>query len=217
MRKNLNLSLYIRGGVGVVRRNPIVLVPMLIAIILVVIVSLVMRQLALGFAGGFLNLVIMAALCIYAQGVTVAMAWDAHNRGSTSLDVGALIARRAASRLLPLSLIIGLLFSGGLLLVLVPGFIVLLFSMFAMPLVIVKNLSVFEALTESVKLVRNEFRSAMLMFVMLSFAGLMLFMAAAIFKEAIPFVGVVVSMGLWGVFIATASVIVLELYLELNN
>ncbi len=217
MRRNLDLAPFIRSGVVTVRRNPIVMVPMLIAIILLILFSLVLRSVDLGFAGGFLQMVIMAALCVYAHGVTVSMAWDARKRGSTSLNAGAFIARRAAPRLLPVSLIIGLLFSGGIFLIIVPGLAVLLLTMFTMPSLIARNLSAYGALRESVNVAKNEFRSAMFMFIMLGFAGLMLFMVGVVITLSSPLLGLLVVMALWAAFFATASAIVLDLYLELSS
>ncbi len=217
MRRNLDLAPFIRSGVVTVRRNPIVMVPMLIAIILLILFSLVLRSVDLGFAGGFLQMAIMAALCVYAHGVTVSMAWDARKRGSTSLNAGAFIARRAAPRLLPVSLIIGLLFSGGIFLMVVPGLAVLLLTMFTMPSLIARNLSAYGALRESVNVAKNEFRSAMFMFIMLGFAGLMLFMVGIVITLSSPLLGLLVVMALWVAFFATASAIVLDLYLELSE
>lgn len=217
MRRNLDLAPFIRSGVVTVRRNPIVMVPMLIAIILLFLFSLVLRNVDLGFAGGFLQMVIMVALCVYAHGVTVSMAWDARKRGSTSLNAGAFIARRAAPRLLPVSLIIGLLFNGGLILIVVPGLAVLLLTMFTMPSMIARNLSAYDALCESMKVVKNEFRSAMFMFIMLSLTGLVLFMVGVVITLSSPLLGLLVVMALWAAFFATASAIVLDLYLELSE
>jgi len=61
MRKNPDLAPHIKSGVTAVRRNPIVMVPMLIAIILLVLFSLVLRNVDLGFAGGFMQMVLRRA------------------------------------------------------------------------------------------------------------------------------------------------------------
>lgn len=205
-----------RNGLATMRRHPIVMVPMLIAIVILILGSMAIRDIKLGFTGSLLQMAMMMALCIYAHGVTVAMTWDARKHGSTSLNAGALIARQEVLKLLPISILIGLMFALGIVLLLVPSLAVLLFFMFSMSSMIVRNQSAFDSLIESIIVVRSDFRNSMLMFVMLSFTGLLLLIVSSISNLTMPVIGVFVSMALWVAFTTTASVIALELYLELS-
>ncbi len=154
-------------------------------------------------------------LNVYAHGVTVAMAWEAHQRGSTSISTGALVAWRALARLLPLSLLIGLSFSIGLSMFLFPGLVIALSFMFTMPAMVVKNMSAFNAITESVRVVRSDFRYSLGLLGMLGFTSLALGIMSFTLL-VIPVVGVIANLALSTAFTAVASVIVLHAYITLT-
>ena len=215
MTRLLNMPSIIRFAVGVVRQNTVLMAPTVISIALSVLISsLVLRPLH-DLQSVFLQLVLAVVLNVYAHGVTVAMAWEANQRGSTSLSTGALVAWSAVSRLLPLSLLIGLAFSIGLSMFLFPGMVVALSLMYTMPAMMVRNMSAFDAIAESIRVVRGNFRYSLGLIGMLGLTSLGLGIINLALL-AIPVVGVLANMVLSTAFTAVASVIVLNAYITLT-
>lgn len=203
----------IKNGLDTVRRFPVLMAPAIISIVLWVMISTILMD-PQDLQGVFLLLVLAAVLNIYAHGVTVAMAWEVHERGSTSLNTGALIARKAVLRLLPLSLLMGLSFAFGLSIFLLPGIAAALFLMFTMPAVMVRNMSAFNAVAESIKVVRSDFRNSIILMGMFALVSLALFIIS-VSLISIPVLGALANAALSSAFTATASVILLQTYLRL--
>ncbi len=216
MTRTLNMPSIIRFAIGTVRSNTVLMVPTIISIVLSVAISAMALRSLDDLQSIFLQLVLAVVLNVYAHGVTVAMAWEAHQRGSTSISTGALVAWRALSRLLPLSLLIGLSFSIGLSMLLFPGMVVALSFMFTMPAMVVKNMSAFNAIAESVRVVRSDFRYSLGLLGMLGVTSLALGIMSFTLL-VIPVVGVIANLAISTAFTAVASVIVLHAYITLTT
>ena len=216
MTRTLDMPSIIRFGIGVVRQNIVLMVPTVISIALSVTISAMALRSLDDLQSVFIQLVLAVVLNVYAHGVTVAMAWEVHQRGSTSISTGALVAWRALSRLLPLSLLIGLAFSIGLSMFLFPGMVIALSCMFTMPALIVKNLNAFDSITESVRTVRNNFRYTLGLLGMLGVTSIALGIMSFTLL-VIPVIGVVANLILSTAFTAVSSVIVLHAYITLTS
>ena len=214
MTHKLDMPSIIRFAVGTVRQNIVLMAPTVISIALSILISSLVLSPLEDLQSVFLQLVLAVVLNVYAHGVTVAMAWEAKQRGSTSLSTGALVAWRAISRLLPLSLLIGLSFSIGLSMFLFPGIAAALLFMYTMPAMVVRNMNAFDAIAESVRVVRGDFRYSMGLIGMLGLTSLGLgIMSFGLL--VIPVFGVLANFVLSTAFTAVASVIVLHAYTTL--
>ena len=215
MTRTLNMPSMVRLAVGTVRKNTVLMVPTVISIALSVLISSIALRSLEDLQSVFLQLVLAVCLNVYAHGVTVAMAWEAHQRGSTSLTTGALVAWRALTRLLPLSLLIGLSFSIGMSMFLFPGLVAALLFMYTMPAMVVRNMNAFNAIAESVSVVRGDFRYSTGLIGMLGLTSLGLGILSIVLM-IIPVVGLLANMVLSTAFTAVASVIMLHAYLDLT-
>ncbi len=215
MTRTLNMPSMVRYAMGVVRQNTILMVPTVISIALSVLISSLLLKPLHDLQSVFLQLVLAVVLNVYAHGVTVAMAHEATQQGSTSLSTGALVALKAISRLLPLSLLIGLAFSIGLSMFLFPGMVVALSLMYTMPAMMVRNMSAFDAIAESIRVVRGNFRYSLGLIGMLGLTSLGLGILSFLLM-VIPVVGMLANLVLSTAFTAVASVIVLHAYTTLT-
>ena len=216
MTRTLDMPSIIRFAVGAVRQNIVLMAPTVVSIALSILISSLLLSPLEDLQSVFLQLVLAVVLNVYAHGVTVAMAWEAKQRGSTSLSTGALVAWRAISRLLPLSLLIGLSFSIGLSMFLFPGMAAALLFMYTMPAMVVRNMNAFDAIAESVRVVRGDFRYSLGLIGMLGLTSLGLgIMSFGLL--VIPVFGVLANFVLSTAFTAVASVIVLHAYLTLTT
>ncbi len=219
MTRALNMPTTVRGAVKTVRSNPVLMVPTLVSIALAIGVSLFIPHATPetgNIKGLFLRLVVAVILNIYAHGVTAAMALEARKTGSTSLATGRLVATRTVTRLLPLALLIGLSFSIGFMLFVLPGLIAALMFMYAMPAMVVGNLSPFDALAESIRVVKRSLRQSLGVMGMIGITslGLGLLSLPLIF---IPMLGLLLNAALSSAFTAVVTVIILEAYLKFSS
>ncbi len=216
MTRALNMPTTVKGAVKTVRSNPVLMVPTLVSIALAIGVSLFIPHTTEDIKGLFLRLVVAVILNIYAHGVTAAMALEARKTGSTSLATGRLVAIRAVTRLLPLALLIGLSFSIGFMLFMLPGLIAALMFMYAMPAMVVGNLSPFDSLAESIRVVKRSFRQSLGIMGMIGITSLGLGMLS-LPLILIPVLGLLLNAALSSAFTAVVTVIILEAYLTFSS
>lgn len=151
----------------------------------------------------------------FAQGVTIAMAYEAVKTGRTSVGSGASFALKLFFPLLGLSLWMTLVIATGLMLFIAPGLIAYFMVFFALPSAIVDNLMPFAAVRRSVKLIRKNTRDTLMVFLWITSVGLMLG-AMNLAANAVPVAGQLVGVVISGAFGGFMSVMLVSTYIELS-
>jgi hypothetical protein len=119
-------------------------------------------------------------------------------------------------RILPVSLLIGLSFSIGLFMFILPGMAIALFFMYTMPAMVVKNLNAFDAISESFKVIKEEVKNSLGLIGMLALTSLGLGVMSVGFI-LIPILGPLLNVALSAAFTAMVSVLLLQAYLLLSD
>lgn len=218
MTRTLNMPTTVRSAVAIVRSNPVLMVPTLFSIALAMGVSIFIPPAVPDKAdikGLFLHLVIAVILNIYAHGVTAAMALEARKTGATSLATARIVAVRAFGKILPLALLIGLSFALGFMLFLLPGLMAALMFMYAMPAMAAHNMSAFDSLSESIRVVKLSFRQSLGLLGMLGISSIALGMLS-LPMILIPAIGLILNAALSAAFTAVATVVLLDTYLRFS-
>jgi hypothetical protein len=220
MTRILNVPSIAKTSLDIVRQNTVLMAPTIISIGLSIAVTITIASSVEGYEDDvrslFLQLVLAVIMNIYAHGVTVAMAWEVRERGSTSLSSAGLIAWRLMPRILPVSLLIGLSFSIGLFMFILPGMAIALFFMYTMPAMVVKNLNAFDAISESFKVIKEEVKNSLGLIGMLALTSLGLGVMSVGFI-LIPILGPLLNVALSAAFTAMVSVLLLQAYLLLSD
>lgn len=231
MTQSINLHTLILDSLNTLNRNRVMLTPQLMALSLSFLAGIVMssgidpesvtdmeslvrspeiqRLVMLGTA-------IYSVLTAFAHGVTTAMARVLLERGSTSMLAARQFVSAGLAPLLALSLILGLSTVVGLAVLLLPGLLITLVLMFAMPAFVMGVGDPLVAVQKSISLVGSNLRESLLLF--MAFAGgYMLLNVAMMIFLFIPFIGVLLSMFLTSTYMAVLSISMLRAYIALAN
>lgn len=221
MSRTLDLPAVLKEGVNTVRKEYVLLAPVLLMLPLAVLIitplisrfmtgnpSEDIRGLALGISIG-------AVLNVYVHGITVAMSYELMEKGSTSLRTGFMVALRFLPRLLPVSLLIGLSSSIGFLAMIFPGMVIAFLFMYTMPAMFRDNLMPFDALATSFRTVRENFTPSLYLFTVLittMFTASILLSPLMVIFPVYLLASFAISAG----FLAASSVIVMRAYIVLS-
>lgn len=216
MTSALNMPAIIRSGALSVRRHPILMAPTVVSIALSFVASSFTIKSQEDIRGIFLQMVLAIILNVYAHGVTVAMAWEIHQRGATSLKTATLVAGQAFSRLLPLSLLIGLSFSIGFSMFMLPGLAAALFFMYTMSALAVGNLSAYDAIAEGARVMRENFRTSLSLLGTLALTSIVIGLMS-LSLMVVPVIGLLANVIISSGFTAAVSVILLQTYLAFTS
>lgn len=152
----------------------------------------------------------------FSQGMTVAMASDAINKGSSSLKTAFSTAVSRIEALSVAGLLIGLLFAIGVMLFLIPGLIVAFIFMFTFVIVITEDIGAVEAMKKSYMVVRANLKESILLFLSLAGAAIAANIINRLFLY-IPLLGQLATLVLMGGFFAFLSVSLLRSYTVLQT
>jgi uncharacterized membrane protein len=199
----------------VLRNNHSLAIPTIITILAVSLVSLAVmpspedtsKVLLLGFTSMLLSL--------FAHGVTLAMAREALETGSTSLSTAYFIAFRLFVTLISVSFVMIALVVLGSILFLLPGIIAAFLLMFAMPSIVVDSAGALEALGRSYAVVRANMKESAMFFAVIVLLGLTLGIFNLIITT-VPVVGQLISLALSGAFGGFVSVVTVRAYKTLS-
>jgi len=212
----LDYGTLIKESALVLRRHYIIAVPSIIAVLIVFFVSLAVipspedtrRLVVMGFFSMLLSL--------YAHGVTLAMAREALETGSTSLNTASFIATRLAGTFVAAIVIIIALVTVGFMLLVIPGLIAGFFLMFTLPSVVADSAGTMEALQNSFTVIRANMRDALMFYGILIAFGL-IFSMANILLSVVPVIGQVAGVILSGAFWGFVSVLMMDVYKTLKR
>ena len=161
-----------------------------------------------GFVGMILGLV--------AHGMTVGMAKEALETGTTSLTSGFSIVVSRLGQLFVASLLVGVIVFIGFMLLFVPGLVASFFLMFTFVSVIVDNAGAVEAMKKSYATVRANMNDSVVFFIAMIAVGVV-FAIANMVLGAIPVLGQLIGLALMGLFGGYASVVIVRVYTEMEK
>lgn len=235
MRKIPSKTIFIRAFHDLLHK-PVLAVPVLVVLMLTLVLFalLVLSALAVGGLSGGLSpdtigsallgaagamgvlLAISGIFSIFAFGMSVAMAAEYIETGSTSMESGWRICGERFMDFAVVSVVLGLLIGTGLILFVIPGVAVLFFFMFAFPALIVDNRSALESMKESLALVRHHISETIVFFAILAAMVLGVWLLNALLGH-IPLLGPAVSLLLTSGFAAYAALAVVRAYAEMQG
>jgi hypothetical protein len=162
-----------------------------------------------------LGTAIYSVLAAFAHGVTSAMARVLLEKGATSMVAARQFVSVRLVTMLALSLILGLSTVVGLAVLLLPGLIITLVLMYAIPAFVMGESDPLGAVQKSITLVMGNFRESLLLF--MAFAGgYMLLNIALMIFIFIPLFGILLAMFLTSSYMAVLSLAMLRAYIALN-
>jgi hypothetical protein len=226
-----------KEGVEVSKKNYIIFVPTVAVAVAIGVLMLVLVGAGLmsaGLAGGmrspgavipllgamiggfFIVIVVGMILGLVAHGMTVGMAKEALEKGSTSLNSGLSIALGRLGQLLVASVLVGIVVSIGFMLLLVPGLIASFLLMFTFVSVIVDNAGPVEAMKKSYTTVMANLNDSVV-FYLAMIAVAVVFFIANVVVGVIPILGQLAGIALMGVFGGYASVVIVRVYSEMEK
>lgn len=226
-----------KNGIEVSKKNYIIFVPSIAVMVIMFVVSLIligggmasmglmsggmrlpgamMPAFGAMMIGAFLVGIIAMILELFAHGMTVGMAKEAIDTGSTSLSNGINIA---VSRFVPLliaAIVVGIIVTIGLLLLIIPGLIAAFLFMFTFVAIVVDNMGAVEAMKKSFEVIKSQLSDAIILFITLIVVGV-IFTIANMILNVIPLLGQLLGMILMGIFGGYISVVIVMAYRELT-
>jgi hypothetical protein len=212
----LDFGSIIKESALVLRRHYILAVPSIIAVLLASFISLAVvkspedtsRMLLMGF--------ISMLLSLYAHGVTLAMAREALETGSTSMQTASFIAVRLFRTFSAAALIMGGLVGTGSMFFVIPGFIAALFLMFTFPSIVVDTVGAVEALRRSYTIVKANMRDSAMFFGIVIAFGLV-FGMVNIILSVVPVAGQLAGVVLSGALGGFVGVMMVRVYKALQR
>ncbi len=168
-------------------------------------------------AGGFFVMALIGMILgLVAHGMTVGMAKEALDTGTTSISSGLSIAVGRLGQLSVASLFVGVIVLIGLMLLFVPGLVPSFFLMFTFVSVIVDNVGAVAAMKKSYAMVRANMNDSVVFFIAMIAVGAV-FAIANMVLGVIPVLGQLIGLAIMGVFGGYASVVIVMVYTEMEK
>jgi len=227
-----------RESVEVSKKNYIIFVPTVAVALIMAVLTLIMIGagiLSMGLTGGgmpspgammpmlgamlgglFIVAVFGAILGLIAHGMTVGMAKEAIESGTTSLNSGLSIAMSRFAQLVVASILVVVVVFIGFMLLFIPGLIATFFLMFTFVSVIVDNAGAVEAMKKSYETVKANLNDCIVLFIGMIALGVVVAIANTILN-VIPVLGQLLGMAIMGAFGGYISVVVVKVYMELTK
>jgi hypothetical protein len=226
-----------KEGVEVSKRNYVIFIPTVaVAVVmgLLMVVLVGAGLMSAGLAGGmrspeaflpligammggfFVMSVVGMILGLVAHGMTVGMAKEAIDTGSTSLTSGLSIAVSRLGQLLGASVLVGIIVFIGFMLLFVPGLVASFFLMFTFASVIVDHAGPVQAIKKSYTTVRANLNDSVVFYIAMIAVGAVFFIANVVLG-VVPILGQLAGVALMGVFGGYASVVIVRVYTEMEK
>lgn len=221
-----------KDGVVVLKNNPVILVPptivsLIMSLLVMLLVESGMITLPTGdgwkapfsvpMMNGTLALTVLGMMFgLFVHGMTVGMARDALDNGSTSLGKGLEIAMDRFYHLtVALISVMALVFAGSLIFV-VPGVIAAFLLMFTFVVIIVDNSGPLSGMKRSFDIVKSRLLEALLFFVVMLLTGIA-FGIADIILSMMPVIGPALDILLSGALAGYVSVVMVLAYRRMTS
>jgi hypothetical protein len=234
----MDILVILREGVEISKRNYILFIPMLAVMLLLLFFSFILigsGMFAMYLTGSMIHLpddtvsrygamtggvfilsLLGIVLYLFAHGMTIAMAMEVIEKGTTSLNRGITITMDRFGPLLGASILVGLMVAVGFMLLIIPGLLASFFFMLTFVAVIVENLDAVKAMKRSYGVVRSRLQDSVILFVALIVIGLALGVVNAVLN-AIPLIGQLLSMALIATYGGYVSIVMAKGYKELTT
>lgn len=234
----MSITAILKESFEIVKKNPVLLVPMLALTIVVALISLIFLGSMVPFVGGmspdsasaseamtvagaaigglFIVLILSSILSLVAHGMTVAMAGEAVTNEKTSLKGG---LNKVTSRLVPLiiaAVVVGLIVSVGFILLVLPGIVAIFLLMFTFMAVMLDDESPFRAIGKSVRTVTGNLGPVFVLLLVLIAIGVLVAILDVI-VGLIPVLGVILTILISAVYSAYISVFLVLAYRGLEE
>lgn len=212
----MELPEVIREGAAVLKKNLILVVPTIIVAFVALSLTLSTTRVSgtkeVAGLTGFVSMI----LKLFAHGMTMAMAREALEKGTTSLSTGVNSAVRYFMSFLIAAILTGVIIGIGSALFIIPGLIAAFLLLFTFPSIVVDGAGPFRAMKRSFDVVRSRLRDSVMLFMVVLIAGFLFGIAAKI-ASVIPVLGQIVGIMLSGVFGGYISVVVVKAYIILGG
>jgi len=173
---------------------------------------------AFGAAMGLAALIsiVGTVLGLVAHGMTVGMAREALETGTTSLNTGIAAVTKSLVQLFIAAVLVGLAIGIGMLLLVIPGIIAAFLLMFTFVIIIVENLPAVDAMKKSFELVKSNLGDLVMLFVAVIGIGIAISIVSMIFRF-IPVLGQLAGSLLMGIFGGYITIVIVKVYKELAS
>lgn len=220
------------------KKNYIIFVPTVAVALVMAVLTLIMVGagiLSIGLTGGgmhspgammpmlgammgglFIVAIVGTILGLISHGMTVGMAKEAIESGTTSLSSGFSMAMSRFPQLVVGSVLVGLLVFIGFMLLFIPGLIATFFLMFTFVSIIVDNAGAVEAMKKSYETVKTNLNDSIVLFIGMIAIGVVFAVANAVLN-VIPVLGQLLGMALMGAVGGYISVVLVKVYMELTG
>lgn len=235
----MNIVGLLQDSFGKVRSNPIILVPILGATVLIALLSLILvgslvphvgpmnsRMVvspdeAIGFAGMAIGRLIVLMIVgsiagLIAHGMTVLMADDAIEGRDVHLSTS---WQRVRERIVPLliaSVVVGILVSLGMVLLVLPGVIVAFFLMFSIVALMLNELAPLNAIGKSFTTVKSHLAATFVFFLVMIALGVLIGIVNFVLG-LIPILGAILTVVVSSAYASFLSVFVVAVYRGLTG
>ncbi|GAB4412449.1 MAG: hypothetical protein OHK0032_08480 [Thermodesulfovibrionales bacterium] len=226
----------LKEGIEVSRKNYIIFVPTIAVMVLISVLTLILigsGMISMGFIGGgmrspgamvpafgtlmggmLLISILGMILGLFAHGMTVGMAKEAIDAGSTSISSGINIATSRFAPLLLGAFLVGIIVAIGLMLLIIPGLIAAFLLMFTFVAIVIDSMGPVEGMKKSFEIVKSNLGDVIVLFVVIIVLGVV-FGIVNMILNIIPILGQLLGMALMGVFGGYISIVMVMVYREL--
>lgn len=210
----MDIGKIISESAALLVKHPVVAIPTVIAAFVFAAISMVAVEAfgpegVMAFAGP-----LGIAVNLFAQGVTMAMAREAMERGATGLGTGARAASGNFSSFLGAALILSAAISIGLALFIIPGVVAVFLLMFTFPSIVVDGLGPQGAIKKGFRVIKANMKKAALLFAVLVAASF-LFGVLNILLRTVPIMGPAIGLFLSGIVGGYIAVVIISAYMAL--
>jgi hypothetical protein len=210
----MDIGKVISESAALLARHPVVAVPTVIAAFVFAAISIVASEAfgpegVMAFAGP-----VGLAVNLFAQGVTMAMAREALEKGATGMGTGARAALENFSSFLGAALILSAAISIGLALFIIPGVAAVFLLMFTFPSIVVDGLGPQGAIKKGFGVIKANMKKVALLFAFLVAASF-LFGVVNVLLRTVPVMGLAISLVLSGIFGGYIAVVMVSAYMAL--
>ncbi|TAN43293.1 MAG: hypothetical protein EPN25_01165 [Nitrospirae bacterium] len=224
-----------KESIDVAKTNPLILAPLVAVGLVMAVLSLVLvggfaRSAGMmggmgspaGAVGAMAGAVFFAAilgvvgmvLYFFAHGMTVGMANEAIETGTTSLGGGISVVTSRLPQLIVAALIVGLAVGIGMLLLVIPGIVAAFFLAFTFPLVIIENMPAVDAVKKSIEIVKANLNDVVIMFLIAIVIGVVSAIVGGLLRF-IPVVGPLAASIINGIFGGYVTIVVVKVFIEI--
>lgn len=226
-----------KEGVDVAKKNYILLVPNIAAMVVMFILTLMVvagGAMSMGLMGGmrspgammtgagslmggfFIVMLIGFILGLFAHAMTVAMAREAIDTGSTSFQTGISTATSRLGAILVAAVIVGIIVAIGSMLFVIPGIVAAFFLMFTFTAIVIDNAGAVDAIKKSFATVKAHLNDTVVFFLILIVLGFAAGVVNALLNF-IPLLGQLLGMALMGAFGGYVSIVMVKVYRSLGQ